>query len=261
MRSRTWQIVNLIAVFVTLGFNALSQILPLNNQTSAEIANRFTGNYFFPANYVFSVWSVIYIGLIAFGIYQALPSQRDNPLLARIGVWFVVSCAANCIWLFFFHYNLFPLSMIAMIVLLVSLIQIYRAIRPAGIAPTRADTWCVRVPFSLYLGWITVATIANASYVLLDGGFNGFGIDFVTWGAIMIAIGGIIAGVFAYLNSDLAYAAVIVWAFAGIIGRYPDVGVVALPAGILAALVAIAALVAFFVTNRRTSTTTSSARA
>ncbi len=252
-RDTVRQIVNISALVGTLIVNALSQILPFNGQTSAEIANRFTDNYFLPANYVFGIWSVIYIGLIAFTIYQALPSQRENPLFRRIGYWFAWTGVANGVWLLLFHYNQFALSTVAMAALLFALVKIYLAIRAGG-ALKAVETWTTSIPFSIYLGWITVATVANVTYVLIDAGWDGFGIAYETWGAIMIVVAAIIAGAFAYLNRDIAYAAVIIWAFVGIINRFPEVSVIALSAGITAALVGIAALLSTFVLNRGNGT-------
>lgn len=248
-RDTVRQIVNISTLVGTLIVNALSQLLPFNGQTSAEIANRFENNYFLPANYVFSIWSLIYIGLIAFTIYQALPSQKENPILRRIGYWFAVTGIANGVWLLLFHYELFALSTVAMLVLLFALVRIYLAIRAEG-KLTTAETWFIRIPFSIYLGWITVATVANFTYVLINAEWNGFGISYQTWGAAMIVVAAMIAGVFAYLNRDVVYAAVIVWAFVGIIVRFPDTQLIALTAGVTAALVGIAALVSVFVLNR-----------
>ena len=112
---RQW--VNMLALVGMLIVNSASEAIPLNGQTSAEIANRLP-ILFVPANYVFSVWGIIYTLLIGFGLYQALPSQKENPVLRRIGYWFALTCAANGIWLVLFHYNLFALSMIAMLILL-----------------------------------------------------------------------------------------------------------------------------------------------
>lgn len=92
---RQW--VNIIAPILTLAVNGLSEAIPLNGQTSAQIANRLP-ILFVPANYVFSIWGIIYVLLLAFGVYQALPSQRENPLLRRIGYWFALTCLANGIW-------------------------------------------------------------------------------------------------------------------------------------------------------------------
>ena len=118
------QIAVLITLIGTLAVNFLAEALPLNGQTSAEIANRLP-IFFVPANYVFSIWSVIYLLLIGNGVYQMRPSQRENPRLRRIGTLFVLSCFANSAWLVLFHYEYFPLTMIAMVILPVTLIVIY----------------------------------------------------------------------------------------------------------------------------------------
>jgi hypothetical protein len=239
------QIVNVIAVIATIAVNSLSQTIPFNNQTSAEIANRYADRTFFlPANYVFSIWGVIYLGMIAFAVFQALPSQRENPRLRRIGYWFVLSCIANGTWLVLFHWNQFALSTIAMIVLLVALVRVYLILRD-GQTISRAEFWCVRVPMSIYFAWITVATVANFTYVGVDANWDGFGISYEAWGAIMLVVAGLIAGTVAVVNRDLAYTGVIVWAFVGIVVRHTDVSAVALAAGVMAAIVGVGALVAF----------------
>lgn len=232
---------NVVAVVATLIINALSQILPFNNQTSAQIANSFQNNYFLPANYVFSVWSIIYIGMIAFAIYQA---RSERPAATSLGWWFIVSCICNCLWLFCFHWELFPLSMVFMIGLLISLIVMYRRLRAPGLVLSNQDRWFIVAPISVYIGWITVATIANATYVLLDANWNGFGIPNETWGAIMIIVGGMIGGAFANINRDPIYAAVIVWAFVGILTRHPEVPAVAGSAAALSILVAVVGVIA-----------------
>ena len=118
------QIVNVLAVLATIVVNTLAIVLPLNGLDTAEIAHRFDV-YFLPADYVFSIWSVIYVGLIAFAVYQALPSQRDNQRLARIGYLFALSCVANMAWIFLWHYEQLALSVIVMLALLGLLISIY----------------------------------------------------------------------------------------------------------------------------------------
>lgn len=245
------QVVNLAAVIVTLAINGLSQALPFNNQTSAEIANRFTDNYFLPANYVFSIWGVIYIGLIAFGIFQALPAQRENPRLRRVGYWFLIGSVGNSAWLFLFHYELFALSTVAMVALLVSLVITYLRVREGAAMVSTAERLCVRVPFSIYLGWITVATVANFTYVLLDMRWDGFGVAYEIWGIAMIIIAALIAGAFAFINRDVIYAAVIVWSFAGILVRHVDVNAVAAAAGVMAVAVGAVAIISFLTRHPR----------
>lgn len=236
------QIVNVVMTLFVIGFNAWSQALPLNGQTSAMIANS-RPSYFFPANYVFSIWGVIYIGLIAFAIYQALPAQRDNPRLRRIGYWFAFSSIANVTWLTMFHFNQYELSMIAMVALLASLVVIYLRLRTPGAPVSTLETWAVRVPFSIYFGWITVATVANASFVLYNPDQLLLGIADSTWGAIMLVVSAVIAGYVSFRYRDIAYAAVIIWAFVGIIARWPEVNLIAVTAGLMAAAVGVAALI------------------
>jgi hypothetical protein len=242
----------IMATSGTLAVNSISQVLPWNEKTSAEIANRFLPQvYFLPANYVFSIWGIIYIGLIAFTIFQALPSQRENPRLKTVGWLYVLSCVMNSVWLWLFHFDQFWISTVAMVVLLASLVAIYVQLRRGNPQISQVERWITRLPFSLYLGWISVATIANFTFALMDGGqANLFGLATETWVAVMIVVGAVIAGTFAYLNRDIAYAAVIVWAFVGLIARYPTVNVVVLAAGLMALAVALAGIVGF-VSNLR----------
>jgi hypothetical protein len=236
-------IVNLIALLVVLTVNFLAEALPLNGLTSAQIANRYPNLLYFPANYAFSIWSVIYAFLIAFGIYQVLPAQRNNPHLQRIGWLFVASCVFNAAWLISFHYLQFAISMVMMIALLITLIVIYWRLG-VGIEPvSRATKWLIHIPFSLYLGWITAATITNAAYVLTDAGWGGFGIEAQTWAIVMLAITGVLAGYIVYTRRDIAYGLVIIWAVTSIAVRHADIAPVNLTSIIVS--VAVALLVAY----------------
>ena len=119
------QVVNVLAILLTIGINGLANALPLNGQTTGEISDRFQV-YFVPVGYVFSIWGLIYLALIGFAVYQALPAQRENPRLRRVGALFELSCVANVAWLFLWHYEVFALTVVAMVTLLLSLIAIYR---------------------------------------------------------------------------------------------------------------------------------------
>lgn len=233
------QIAVWVAVVATIVVNALANILPINNQLTGDIANQYKGtNLFLPAGYVFAIWGLIYVGLIAYAIFQSLPAQRENPRLRAIGWPFVVSCAANIIWLLFFHYNRFPLSMAAMLVLLALLVGIYLGLRAGSPAVSRGERWAVWLPFSIYLGWITVATIANAAHVLVAAGWTGQPLPALLWLIIMLVIAVGLAALMALIRRDIAYLLVSVWAFVGIALNYPDrIGVV-----ISAALAAVAVL-------------------
>jgi hypothetical protein len=232
---RVW--INVIAVIATIGINGLANALPLNGVTTGEISDRFDV-YFVPAGYVFSIWGVIYLGLIAFAIYQALPSQRDNPRLIRVGYLFALSCVANIAWLFLWHYELFPLTLIAMVALLGLLISIYTRLGIGCEEAPAAEQWLVRLPFSIYLGWVSVATIANVTSLLDYLGWNGWGISEVAWAVVMLVIGAGLTTVVSLSRRDVAYALVIVWAFVGIAVKHtgtPTVAITAVVAAVWAA--------------------------
>src|SRR5215213_5793245 len=178
---------NFFSVILALIVNILAFTLPLNGQNTGEISDRFQV-YFVPAGYVFAIWGVIYIGWIAFTIFQLLPSQKDNPRLQHLGYLFSLSNLANAAWLFCWHYNLFGLSVIVMLTLLTLLIASYLRLDVNRILVTRTEYWSVDVLLSVYLGWITVATVANISDWLYLVGWDGFGISAQAWTVIMLAV-------------------------------------------------------------------------
>lgn len=214
-RDTVRQVVNVLAVVATLAVNALANALPLNGKLTGEISDQFKV-YFVPAGYVFSVWGLIYIGLIAFAVFQALPAQRDNLWLRQVGYWFALSCVANIVWLFLWHYEIFVLTIIVMVLLLISLIKIYLSLDINNRHVSRAEKWCVNMPVSLYLGWITVATIANASDVLTYLQWNGWGIAPEVWAVLMLVVGLGLAVTMGFVRRDIPFQMVLVWAFVGI---------------------------------------------
>jgi len=230
MKLRT--ILNLLTLVLTLVVNSLANILPLNGMNTGQISDSLP-SLFTPAGYVFSIWSIIYIGLIAFGIYQALPSQRNNPRIERMGWWFVIANLFNSAWIFAWHYLQFGLSVVLMLGLLVSLLVIYERIGRR--AASRVETWTVNVPFSIYLGWITVATVANIASLLVSLGWNGFGIPAVLT-VVMIGVATLLGVLMILLKREIAYPLVLIWAFAGIAAVRADVPLVEIGAIVAAAL-------------------------
>ncbi len=230
-----------LALFVTVTLNALANILPLNNQTTGDIANRYPVR-FIPANYVFSIWSLIYAGLIAYAVYQALPTQRTNERLRRTGWRFVLTCVLNCAWLVLWHYEFFILTIPVMIALFVTLFAIYIALRMRGDSVSGVEQLVVFSTFSVYLGWITVALITNIVTVLYQQGWNGWGISAEVWTVVLLAVGVGIAALFTRNKPDVAYVAVLIWAFAGIAVKQSDAPLVVI-AAVVATLVIAALLV------------------
>lgn len=236
---KTWlPIVNVVAALGALVINVLANALPLNGKNTGVISDQFQV-YFVPAGYVFAIWLVIYIGWLAFAIYQALPTQRANARLQRIGWLFALASLANAAWLFAWHYELFPLSAAIMLTLLGSLIAIYLRLDIGRARVSAIEKWMVDVPFSVYLGWVSVATIANITSLLDYWRWDGFGIAPQLWAVIMLVVATILAVAMVLTRGDVAYLLVFVWSFAGIAVKQAATPLVANAAWILFVVIAL----------------------
>jgi hypothetical protein len=214
------------ALSVLLAINILASVLPLNGQNTGEISDRFKV-YFVPAGYVFAIWGIIYIGWIAFAIYQFRAAQKESPRLRNLGYLFALSGIFNAAWLFCWHYNIFGLSVLVMLTLLGLLIASYLKLNVGHTSVTTAEKWSVDVPFSVYLGWITVATVANVTDYLYFINWTGFGIAPQIWAVIMLVIASVLALAMMVTRRDSGYVFVLVWSFAGIAQKQADTALVA----------------------------------
>ncbi|GAB1471618.1 hypothetical protein MASR2M66_24960 [Chloroflexota bacterium] len=225
-KDTTRQLANALSVVIALTVNILASALPLNGQNTGEISDRFLV-YFVPAGYVFAIWGIVYIGWIAFAIYQYQPAQKENPRLRNLGYLFAISGLFNAAWLICWHYNWFGLSVVVMLTLLGLLLASYSKLK-VGLAPVSvAERWSVDIPFSVYLGWISVATIANISDWLYLVNWNGFGIAPQTWAVIMIAVATLLGAFMAITRKDSGYVFVLAWSFTGIALKQASVPFVA----------------------------------
>lgn len=216
-----------ISFIATIVINALANIIPFNGQTTGAISDSFSV-YFIPAGYVFSIWSVIYLLLGAYVLYQFLPQQTNSTLLDRIGLYFIGTSVANSVWIVLWHYNMILLSLLVMVCLLGLLIKIYQMNKHATIlSKKRQNQLFVQLPFSVYLGWISVATIANVSVALVANNWGGWGIAPEVWTAVMIIVVTGLTGIMLLKENDYAYYVVIVWAFLGILIKHPSVQIIA----------------------------------
>ena len=238
MKNTIRQIIVIFSVLATITVNILANAIPLNGLNTGEISDRFQV-YFVPAGYVFAIWGLIYIGLIAYAIFQALPSQKENPRLQRTGYLVAASGAANITWLFFWHYQLFPLTIVAMLILLGLLIAIYLRLGIGKTPASTAETWSVRIPFSVYLGWITVATIANITDLLYFWNWNGFGLPPEMWMLLILIAVIVISSLVSLTRRDLAYNLVIIWALVGITAKHSNVALIAAASLVTAMCVAV----------------------
>ncbi|MDW5299995.1 MAG: tryptophan-rich sensory protein [Sedimentibacter sp.] len=232
---------NSIKIIVALTFvimiivNILANALPINGQTTAQVAASYP-NLFAPAGITFAIWGLIYLLLAAFtlyllGFFQGNLDIVKTDLLNKIGIVFSISSIANATWIFSWHYNRIPLSMLLMVVILACLIYINCAVVNEKL--TMREKFFIRLPFSVYFGWITVATIANATTLLVSLGWNGFGLSEPFWAVVIIIVGMLIGSATIIKNRDIAYDLVMVWAYIGILikhksesgfaGQYPVV--------------------------------------
>lgn len=209
------QLANALSVVIALTVNILASTLPLNGQNTGEISDRFQV-YFVPAGYVFAIWGIIYIGWIAFAIYQFGSAQKESPRLRNLGYLFALSGIFNAAWLFTWHYNIFGLSVLVMLTLLGLLVASYLKLNVGRTAVSSAEKWSVDVPFSVYLGWITVATVANVTDYLYFINWNGFGIAPQAWAVIMLVIACVLGLAMTLTRRDSGYVFVLVWSFLGI---------------------------------------------
>jgi hypothetical protein len=215
------------AILVTITFiimvtvNALANILPIAGVTTGEVSDSFP-NLFAPAGITFSIWGVIYLLLGLYTLYQLglfqKESATDRELLTRVGNLFAFSSLINSNWIFCWHFNVIFLSVILMLLILLSLMTIHLVLRK--IPMTRKEWFFIKLPFSIYFGWITVATIANITALLVTMGFSGWGLSEPVWTSTLIIIGTLIFMTTAILARDIPYVATLIWAYAGILIKH-----------------------------------------
>lgn len=248
---KLYQAANILAVAAVIFVNYLATALPINGRETGEISDALP-SYFTPAGYTFAIWGLIYGALAAFAVYQALPAQAERPFLAKYGWLVVLSTVFNIAWLLSWHYALYIPSLIFMAALLVTLIAIYVRLDIGRPDPslTTADKLLYQAPFSLYTGWITVATIANFASIL--GGYydlSPLGISQPMWAVIMIAVAAIVAGILLFNRRNLSYAGVLIWALFGIRAGQAGTPLVANAAVIAAVAVLVLALIGYWRTR------------
>lgn len=231
-------LLNILAYLLVITVNALANIIPLNGQTTGEISNKLNV-LFTPAGYVFSIWSLIYL-LLGLWILRQFPKDRRNlPVYQETSSLFVLSSLLNSLWIFMWHYEYFGASVIVMILLLLTLIRLYVKAKEAD------ASFFDLLPFSVYLGWISVATIANISYFLTYIDWNGFGLSASFWTILLMIVAAVLALYFLFYENDWVYPLVIVWALIGIgvQNKDGDVQIVVFTAYSLAIIIALMTLI------------------
>lgn len=216
------KILTVLTFLAMLTVNALANTLPLNGIGTGAVSDSYP-NLFAPTGLTFAIWGLIYLLLTAYTLYQLglfhdKKAPTDPGLLSKIGIAFSISSLANTAWIFSWHYRIIPLSMVLMIVILGCLIYIAQLIKKGALSGR--ETGFIKIPFGVYFGWITVATIANATALLVDLGWNRFGLSETLWTVCILVVGMLIGALTTIRNRDIAYGLVLVWAYAGILIKH-----------------------------------------
>lgn len=218
---KTKSLLAALCMIIVLVVNTLAVLLPINQMSTGAISDLYP-NYFVPAGFTFSIWSVIYLLLLSFCGYAIWYTFRNtgnqslDVLLSKLLVYFIITCMINCSWIFLWHYLQIQLSLLVMLAFLFTLILIYRLLLENRSQLSGTSYIFLQVPFSVYLGWISVATIANTTALLVHGGWEGGILSPISWAAIMMGAAVVLGLLFLLKWSDKAYALVICWALYGI---------------------------------------------
>ncbi len=216
------KILALIAYLGMIFVNILANALPINNLSTGDISDMYP-NLFTPMGFTFSIWGIIYLLLATYVIYQFGLLQKDKgrskeALFKKLGIYFIITSIANMAWIFAWHYTFIWLSLLIMIVLLVFLTKIANLLNKQNLS--LKDKAFIRLPFEIYFGWITVATIANVTIFLVDLNWDGFGIPAHIWMILILLIGTTIGVLRMIKDKSIAYGLVFIWAYIGILIKH-----------------------------------------
>lgn len=236
---------NGLAFALTVVVNGLAGSTKIiGGKTTADISNA-NPTLITPAGYVFSIWGIIYILLGIFVAFQALPSQKEKGYQERIGWLFVLSSLLNIAWLFLWQFEYLSSSVFVMFLLLATLIAIYLRLNIGKSTVSLRERLAVHLPFSVYLGWITIASIANVAATLVSVNWDGFGISQQTWATLIIIIALLITLLVIATRRDVAYGLVVIWASVGIAvnqSKNPNIVMVAEISAIIVAIALVASI-------------------
>ena len=214
-------LINWLLFFIVIATNALANILPINGYNTGQIS-AFYPNYFVPAGFTFSIWGIIYLFLLNYCISYTYFTikQRQFPEIIKyldaITPYFWVTCILNAGWILAWHYLQVGISVVIMLTFLIALIQIFVIMQKQLVTLKPLYQFLIKTPFSVYLGWISVATIANITAYLVHLKWSGFGIDPIYWTILMISIAIVLGIYFIVYFKNIAHPLVLVWALWGI---------------------------------------------
>lgn len=204
------RVINTIFFALVLLVNFLANYLPINGLTAKDVSD-FYPSFFTPAPITFSIWGIIYLLVLSFVFYQLVAKSEK---IDKITPYFILSCIANILWILSWHNLLIELSVIFIIVLLYSLAKIMDILTEVNL--DKREKMFLYIPFSIYLAWIIVATVANITILLVHWNWSGFGLSGYFWVALVLIITSVIGIWRSWHDKNIFYSFVFIWALAGI---------------------------------------------
>lgn len=212
-------IVNTLGFCATIFVNGIANAIPLNGMMTGDIS-AFYPNRFVPAGSTFAIWGLIYLQLLLFLLYQVWVVFREDlagmAFLRQVGPWFFISSVANAMWIVAWHFLMPELSLVLMVLLLASLIAMYLRLGIGRKVVPLRERIAVHAMFSVYLGWISVATIANVTALMVHWGLAYLFPGEIFWAVVMILVATALGIHMIAVKSDKLFALVLCWAFWGI---------------------------------------------
>lgn len=248
MNEKIRQILVPIATLGVIFVNYLAGTGRINNVTPEVISDKYP-TFITPAGYAFAIWSLIYLGMIGFSIYQLLPSQADNPRFRAIRTVYILNCVANCAWIYLWHHEMIVAALGVIFLLLATLVYINIKLQNTE---TAAEAWLSKIPFSIYFGWVTVASILNATIALVYLGVttSDFTAQILGAGLIIIAV---ILGILMRFKLNLtAYPLAVAWALTAIAVAHGGKTIIVVSSAIAVIILLLTALSAFLNAKNQT---------
>ncbi|MDX9923984.1 MAG: hypothetical protein RBS48_04410 [Ignavibacteriaceae bacterium] len=214
-----------LSYIVMIIANYLANALPLNGYTTGELSDMYH-NLFTPVGFTFSIWGIIYLLLLVFLIYYIVASSKildsiKKEKIDNIALLFIITSLINASWIFAWHFRFVGLSVLLMLGFLLSLIRVADIVNTLSLTKTERVT--IKMPFGIYFGWITVATIANITAFLVSLGWSGFGIQDWVWMIVIALVGAVIGNLRGFKDQCGAYILVFIWAYSGILYKHLSV--------------------------------------
>lgn len=216
---RLLQLANVLAYLAMVTVNFLAVFLPINGQTTGEVARQYP-SLFIPAGFVFAIWRLIYLLLAGFIVYQAGgllgPKPAHPGLIGRASIFFILSSLANIGWIISWHHHQIGTALLMIAVVLLSLVLIYTRLGSGKVKVSRREWFLTRLPFSIYLAWITVSAVGNLSVYLVAVHWDGWGLTQTFWTVLAIFCLAALALIFFWRYRDRAFLLTVAWVFAGV---------------------------------------------